>query len=125
MLLQLESINIQRKCLSWGSYTLHPCIYTLTPTFNTNYQIYPFCKIKHNLTFTSSPHIFSGKTMSLKKKKNYQQTVSLLCQTHQLLTVLSIVSCICSLLTSSCVCSLNCLPESLIEVLWIFQGFLD
>jgi len=42
----------------WGSYTPHAYIYTLTPTFDAKYQIYPLYKIQLNHSFTSSTHLF-------------------------------------------------------------------
>jgi hypothetical protein len=57
-------VLIQRK----GSYTPHPYIYTLTPTFDANYQVYPLYKIKHNQPFTHSPHLFLEKTEVLLEK---------------------------------------------------------
>jgi len=48
----LVSVNKINEILPLGSYTPHPYIYTLTPTFDTNYQVYPF---------NHSPPPFSGK----------------------------------------------------------------
>jgi hypothetical protein len=42
-------------------YLTPPYVYTFTPTFNTKFQFYPLYKIKHNNSFTCSPHPFSGK----------------------------------------------------------------
>ena len=57
--------------LRLGSYTLHPYIYTFTPTINSKYQIYPLYKIKpthtptfffswkmHNNSTSVRPHLF-------------------------------------------------------------------
>jgi len=43
------------------SYNPHPYIYTLTPTLDKKYQIYPLYKIKLNHSFTYSPHLFLEK----------------------------------------------------------------
>ena len=57
----MRNPNRVREILRMESYNPHPYIYTLTPTLDKKYQIYPLYKIKLNHSFTYSPHLFLEK----------------------------------------------------------------
>jgi len=110
-----------------GSYTSHPYIYTLTPTFDTKFYIYPLYKIKLNHLFTPTfffllknitnihPTFFWERT----HKTNNKHYINLvLPKTFNLIFLPQSSTKMLLLIVSpyGCVCSLNRLRESLIEV---------